>query len=603
MIEQYPEEIQRCIRSLPDEPGVYQYYDKEGKILYVGKAKNLKKRVSSYFTKEQDSGRLRILLKRIREIKTIVVKSESDALLLENNLIKELQPRYNINLKDDKTYPWLCIKKERFPRIFPTRNLIRDGSDYFGPYASVKTMNTALSLIRQLFPLRTCSLHLSQENIEAGKFKTCLDYHIGTCKGPCVNLQSTENYQENIKKIKHILKGNFSEVIRELKNEMLTLSEKLEFEKAQQIKEKINTLQNYQAKSTLVSSTVKDAEVYSIISDEQTGYVNYLKVKDGAVIYGFTYEVKKKLDEDDASLLIYAIQEIRSRMDSLSKEIILPFEIEFQIPETQYIFPKAGEKKQLLDLSLRNAQQFKREKEKQAELINPERQAERVLNKMMEDLRMKELPRHIECFDNSNLQGEFAVSAMTVFKNGKPSKKDYRHFNIKTVTGPDDFASMEEVIYRRYKRVLEENLEMPQLIVVDGGKGQLASAMNSLHKLNLTGKVAIVGIAKRLEEIYFPYDSIPLYLDKKSETLRVIQRIRDEAHRFGITHHRGKRSKNLIKTELHSIPGISIKTAEKLLQEFGSVKSIREKSLEEISSVIGKAKGLSVYEYFNRENN
>jgi excinuclease ABC subunit C len=599
VINDFPENIQLTLRALPDDPGIYQYLDSEGKILYVGKAKNLKKRVTSYFTKEQDSSRLRLLLKKTVEIRTIVVRSESDALFLENNLIKEHQPRYNVNLKDDKTYPWVIIKNEKFPRIFYTRNVIRDGSEYFGPYASVKTMHAILDLIRTLFPMRTCSLNLSRENIEAKKFRTCLEYHIGRCKAPCVAMQSEEEYNEGIKQAKNILRGNFSGVLRELKQRMQLYAEHLDFEKAQQLKEKIDHLEKYQARSMVVSSSVRDAEVYSIISDEQSGFVNYLRVKDGSVIHGLTYEIKKKLDESDEELLLFGIQEIRNKIVDHAPEIVVPFLPEFEIPGAEFLVPKAGEKKQLLELSLKNAEQFRKEKEKQSELIDPERHTKRILATMMKDLRLTEEPRHIECFDNSNIQGEYAVSAMTVFRDAKPSKKDYRHFNVKTVVGPDDFATMEEVIYRRYKRVLEEEQPMPQLIVIDGGKGQLSAALTSLDKLGLVGKVAVIGIAKRLEEIYYPGDSLPLYLNKKSETLRIIQYIRDEAHRFGITHHRKRRGKGLIKTELNNIKGISEKTSQKLLSEFKSVKEIKERSLEELAAVIGRSKAKLVKDYFS----
>ncbi len=599
MISDFPENIQLTLRALPDEPGIYQYLDNEGKFLYVGKAKNLKKRVTSYFTKEQESSRLRLLLKKTVEIRTIVVKSESDALFLENNLIKEHQPRYNVNLKDDKTYPWVVIKNEKFPRMFYTRNHVRDGSEYFGPYASVKIMHAMLDLIRSLFPMRTCPLKLSIENIEAKKFRTCLEYHIGRCKAPCVGLQSEEEYAEGIKQARHILKGNFSGVLREMKQKMQMYAEHLDFEKAQQLKDKIEQLEKYQARSMVVSSSVRDAEVYSIISDEHSGFVNFLRVKDGAVIQGLTYEIKKKLEETDEELLLFAIRELRMKLTDLAKEIIVPFIPEFEIEGVEFFVPKAGEKKQLLELSIKNAEQFRKEKDKQSELVDPERHTKRILSTMMKDLRLTEEPRHIECFDNSNIQGEFAVSAMTVFKDAKPSKKDYRHFNVKTVVGPDDFATMEEVIYRRYKRVLEEQQQLPQLIVIDGGKGQLSAALTSLDKLGLSGKVAVIGIAKRLEEIYYPGDSLPLYLNKKSETLRIIQYIRDEAHRFGITHHRKRRGKGLIKTELNDIKGISEKTSERLLSVFKSVKEIKERGEEELAAVIGKSKAKLVKDYFN----
>ncbi|MBC7861882.1 MAG: excinuclease ABC subunit UvrC [Bacteroidia bacterium] len=601
MIEDFSEKIRLFLRSLPEEPGVYQYYDDEGRILYVGKAKNLKKRVTSYFTKDHyESSRIRLLVKKISDIKTIIVKNEMDALLLENNLIKELLPRYNVLLKDDKTYPWICIKKENFPRIFPTRNVIKDGSEYFGPYASIKSMYAMLDIIRQLFPIRTCNLALTQKNIEAKKFRSCLELHIGRCKAPCIALQAEMEYNENIKKARNIIKGNFSSVLKDLKNEMFELSEKMEFEKAQLLKEKIVLLEKYEGKSMVVSPVVEDAEVFTIISDEKSAYINFLKIVNGAIIQGISTEIKKKLEETDRDILLMCILEIRRKIKSETKEVIVSFDPELEFPGVSFTVPKAGDKKHLLDLSMKNAEQFKKEKEKQAELVDPERHSKRILQTMMKDLRMKEEPQHIECFDNSNIQGEFAVSAMTVFKNAKPSKKDYRHFNVKTVVGPDDFATMEEVILRRYKRVLEEDLEMPQLIVIDGGKGQVSAAMNSLEKLGLRGKVTVIGIAKRLEEIYYPGDSTPMYLDKRSETLRILQQIRDEAHRFGITHHRKKRSKGTIKSELNEIKGISEKSAETLLKEFSSVKNIKEKTEEEIAAVIGKSKAKLISEYFHK---
>jgi excinuclease ABC subunit C len=602
MIEDFSDSIRTVLKTLPEEPGIYQYFDAEGKILYVGKAKNLKKRVGSYFTKEHyESSRIRLLVKKINEIRTIVVKSEIDALLLENNLIKQFQPRYNVMLKDDKTYPWICIKKESFPRIFQTRNVVKDGSEYFGPYASIRSMYTMLDLIRQLYPIRTCSLALNEKNISEKKFRPCLELHIGRCKAPCASMQTEEEYDANIRLARHIIRGNISAVLREMKNRMQEHAEKLEFEKAQQLKEKIALLEKYQGKSMVVSPVVEDAEVFTIVSTEKSSYVNFLKIVNGAIIQGITTEVKKKLEETDEEILLYAIVEIRKRMNSTTKEVIVPFIPDIEFPGVEFHLPKAGDKKKLLDLSLQNTEQYKKEKEKQAELVDPDRHTNRIMQTMMKDLRMKEEPRHIECFDNSNIQGEFAVSAMTVFRNGKPSKKEYRHYNVKTVVGPDDFATMEEVIYRRYKRVLEENLDMPQLIVIDGGKGQLSAAMNSLGKLGLMGKVTVIGIAKRLEEIYYPGDSVPMYLDKKSETLRILQQIRDEAHRFGITHHRKKRSKSTIKTELSEIKGISDKSAEKLLKTFGSVKNIKEKTAEEIAEHVGKAKAKLVFDYFQKQ--
>ncbi len=593
------EHLNNIIRALPDNPGVYQYFDNDEKIIYVGKAKNLKKRVSSYFNKEQqENGKTQILVRKIADIKYIIVDTELDALLLENNLIKKYQPRYNVLLKDDKTYPWICIKNERFPRVFSTRIIIKDGSSYFGPYASGKLMHTVLDLIRQLFKLRNCNFNLTESNIQAHKFKVCLEYHIGNCKAPCVGKETEDEYNETIANIKEITKGNINTVAKHLKGLLHESVENMEFEKAQLIKEKIDLLDSYQSKSTVVSPAITNVDVFSILTDEKSGYVNFLKVVNGSIIQGHTIELKKKLDESDEELLTLSIAELRERFSSDSKEIIVPFKIETEFPNVEFVIPQRGDKKQLLELSQRNVEYYRREKIKQENLVDPERHTKRILEQMKKDLHLKEEPRHIECFDNSNFQGAYPVAAMTVFKDAKPSKKDYRHFNIKTVEGPDDFASMEEIIFRRYKRVLEEKQSMPQLIVIDGGKGQLSSALESLDKLGLRGKVAIIGIAKRLEEIYFPGDSIPIYLDKRSETLKIIQQIRDEAHRFGITHHRNKRDKGTLKTELTEIKGISDTTANKLLSHFKSVKKIKEAKEEELVEVIGKAKGKLVSEYY-----
>jgi excinuclease ABC subunit C len=593
------EHIQQILQSLPDKPGVYQYYDEEGKLLYIGKAKSLKKRVTSYFNRDQhENNKTTVMVKKVNDINFIIVNTELDALLLENSLIKKHQPRYNVMLKDDKTYPWICIKKERFPRVFSTRTLIKDGSEYFGPYPSGRMMHAVLELIHKLYPLRSCNLNLTEENITKKKFKICLEYHIGNCKGPCEALQSEEEYNSNITLIRNIVKGNISSAIKQMKTLMNIYSENLEFEKAQLVKEKIDLLENYQSKSTVVSPTIENADVFSIVTDEGSGYVNYLKVMNGAIIQGHTLEMKKKLEESPEELLTLAIAELRLRFDSNSKEIIVPFIPELKFEGTEYIVPQRGDKKHLLELSERNVEYYRKEKERRESLVDPERHTKRIMQQMMKDLRLKEEPLIIECFDNSNIQGAYPVAAMTVFKNGKPSKKDYRHFNIKTVEGPDDFASMEEVIYRRYKRVLDEQQPLPQLIVVDGGKGQLSSAVTSLEKLGLMGKLGIIGIAKKLEEIYYPGDSIPMYLDKKSETLKIIQQIRDEAHRFGITHHRNRRSKGTIKTELTEIPGISNKTAEKLLQQFKSVKGVKEASLDDISKLIGISKAQLVKNYY-----
>jgi excinuclease ABC subunit C len=598
MSEELSEHLKSLIKSLPDSPGVYQYFDRDNALLYVGKAKNLKKRVSSYFMKDHGSSRLKIMVSKIAEIKTVKVNTELDALLLENNLIKSLKPRYNINLRDDKTYPWIILKKERFPRLFYTRKHIRDGSEYFGPYASVKLMHTLLDLIRQTYPLRTCSYDLSQENIDKGKFRPCLEYHIGRCKAPCVNKQDVNEYNENIAEIRQIIKGDIGFALRDLKEKMHTASEQYHFEQAEALRNKIEVLSAYQSKSAIVHPSITNTDVVNMISDEKNAYVHYFQMVNGAIINSQTLEIKKKIEENDEDMLLFAMLEFRNLFSSKSREILVPFTPEIALPDCEYVVPKIGDKKKLIDLCYKNALAYKQEREKQVALTDPERHTERIMNQMMKDLRLKEQPRRIEGFDNSNIQGDFAVSAMPVFIDGKPAKKEYRHYNVKTVQGPDDFATMEEVIYRRYSRVLAEDLPLPQLIVIDGGKGQLSAAVHSLRKLELFGKVAVIGIAKRLEEIYFPGDPIPLYLDKRSETLKVIQQIRDEAHRFGITHHRNKRSRETFTTELSEISGVSDKTAEKLLVALKSVRNIREATLEELEAVIGKAKARLVYDYF-----
>jgi excinuclease ABC subunit C len=587
--------ISLSLKTLPNRPGIYQFYDKEGKLLYVGKAKNLKKRVSSYFNRELLSGKLNMLVRKTADIKHIVVGSELDALLLENNMIKEYQPRYNVMLKDDKTFPWICIKNEPFPRIFPTRTVVQDGSQYFGPYASVKMMNTLLELIRQIYPLRTCSLNLTQKNIAAGKFNVCLEYHLGNCLGPCVGYETEEDYKLKFNGIWEIVKGNFGAVMKELKDKMEAHAKAYEFEKAQVIKEKIVLLERYQAKSTIVNPKLGEVDVFSIIDGEEAAYVNFLKVANGAIIQAYTVEMRKKLEETPEELLAIAVFDLRTRLASEAREIIVPFTPDLELPDVTITVPKIGDKKHLLLLSEKNARYYKLDKEKQLELLEPERKSQRILGTMMKDLRMKEPPVMIECFDNSNFQGDYAVAAMVCFRNGRPDKNEYRHYNIKTVTGPDDFASMEEVIYRRYKRQIEENKPLPQLIVVDGGKGQLSAALNSLEKLELRGKITIIGIAKKLEEIYYPDDPLPLYIDKKSETLKILQRLRDEAHRFGITHHRKKRDKATLKTELTTIPGIGEETAKKLLVDFKSVGKIKKLSLEELEKSVGKAKAKVVF--------
>lgn len=591
--------IQSIIKNLPEKPGIYQFFDLSGTIIYIGKAKNLKKRVNSYFSKTvHESGKVNVMLKKINDIRYTVVKTEYDALLLENNLIKELQPRYNILLKDDKTYPWICIKNERFPRVFPTRNILKDGSQYFGPYASGRLMHTLLDLIKQLYPLRNCNFNLTAENITSGKFKVCLEYHIHNCKGPCEGLQDEEDYNRTISNIRDIIKGNITNVLKQLKSLMKVYSEELNFEKALVVKEKIELLEKHQGKSTIVNPAISNVDVFSVISDENNGYVNYMKVIDGAIVSAHTVEVRKKLDESDEEILSFAITDFRQRFESNSKEMILAIVPKTTIPGITYTVPHIGDKKQLLELSSRNAKYFMEEKIKQKELADPERHSRRVLEQLKKDLRLKEIPKHIECFDNSNIQGTHPVSAMVVFRNAKPDKKEYRHYNIKTVEGPDDFASMEEVISRRYTRLMEEKKPLPQLIIVDGGKGQLSSAVRVLKKIGLYGKLSIIGIAKRLEEIYYPNDSIPLYLDKKSESLRLIQQMRDEAHRFGIAHHRSKREKTLTRSGLTEIEGIGEITMQTLLRKFKSVKAIKVASLEDLQKTVGKAKGKFIFDYF-----
>jgi len=589
------------LKTLPNLPGVYQYYDANGTIIYVGKAKNLKKRVSSYFTKNHEYGKTRVLVKKIVDIKHIVVDTETDALLLENNLIKKYQPRYNVMLKDDKSYPWICVKKERFPRVFQTRRLIKDGSEYFGPYTSVKTVHTLLDLIRGLFPLRTCNYDLAPEKVQTGKYKVCLEYHLGNCKGPCEGKETEAAYDEKIKAIKDILKGNFKTSLVTFKAQMMTLAEEMKFEDAQKIKEKIEILENYQAKSTIVNPKISNVDVFSIASDESAAYVNFLQLSYGSIIRSHTLELKKKLQESDKQLLEMAITEIRQRFNSKSKEVYVPFEVDLG-ENIKITIPKLGDKKHILDLSVRNAKYYRLEQLKQIKITDPDRHANRIMAQMKADLRLSEEPRHIECFDNSNIQGTNPVAACVVFKNGKPSKRDYRHFNIKTVEGPDDFASMTEVVYRRYKRLLDEDQPLPQLIVIDGGKGQLSAALKSLDDLNLRGKIAIIGIAKRLEELFYPNDPIPLYLDKKSETLKIIQQLRNEAHRFGIEHHRNKRSKNALNTELETIPGIGEKTIVELLKHFKSAKRVSYAKLDELEDVVGVSRAKKIYNYYNNKS-
>ena len=591
-----PLELQ--VKTLPNEPGVYQYFDKEDVIIYIGKAKNLKKRVSSYFSKTHDNGKTKVLVTKIVSIKHIVVETETDALLLENNLIKKHRPRYNILLKDDKTYPWICIKKERFPRIFMTRRVIKDGSEYFGPYTSIKTVRVLLDLIKELYPLRTCKFDLSHQNVNEGKYKVCLEYHLKNCKGACEGLETETHYNNSIVEIRNIIKGNFKESLERFNEMMLDFAVKMEFEEAQKIKEKLHLLSNYQSKSTIINPSINNVDVFSVISDETHGYVNFLKISNGSIIQSHTTEVKKKLDETDKEILELFIVEIRQRFNSISPEIYVPFKVNLG-ESVKVTVPKLGDKKRIVELSERNAKYYRMEQFKQVQIVDPDRHVKRIMAQMKKDLRLHVEPRHIECFDNSNIQGTHPVAACVVFKDGKPSKKDYRHYNIKTVEGPDDFASMEEVVYRRYKRLLEEDEPLPQLIIVDGGKGQLSSGLKALDDLGLRGKIAIIGIAKRLEEIYYPGDPIPMYLDKKSETLKITQYLRNEAHRFGITFHRNKRSKTAIQSELEKITDVGTQTITTLLRKFKSAKRVKEASFEDLKSEIGTARALKVFNYYH----
>jgi len=589
-----------AIRKIPPKPGVYQYWDILGELIYIGKAKNLKNRVSSYFNKDsfRINAKTRVLVSKIAKITFTLVDTEIDAWLLENSLIKKHQPRYNVMLKDDKTYPWIVIKNEPFPRIYWTRNFIKDGSKYFGPYASVSMMHTILDLVKELYPLRTCNLPLTPGNISAGKFKVCLEYQIGNCKGPCQAYQSEAEYNRSIEDIKDILSGKTGIVLRNLKADLERAITELNFEEAHRLKRQLDLLEKYQSKSTIVNMSISDVDVFNIATDEKHAFVNYLKVMNGTITQTQTIEIKKRLDETDEELLTIAISEFRTRFDSTSKEIIIPFELEIEDPKIKFTVPKLGEKKKLLDLSQKNVAFFKREKLDQYEKLNPEIRTERLLTQMMKDLRLNQLPRHIECFDNSNFQGKYPVSAIVVFKDAKPSKKDYRHFNVKTVEGPDDFATMEEAVFRRYKRMLEEETPLPQLVVIDGGKGQLSSAIKSLKLLGIENQLTIIGIAKRLEEIFYPGDQYPMYLDKKSETLKIIQQLRDEAHRFGITFHRNQRSKGTFVTELERIPGIGKTSSQKLLKHFKSVKNIREASQEELMKIINTKQTAALISYF-----
>jgi len=592
--------LKSLVSVLPNSPGIYQFFDDTDKIIYIGKAKDLKKRVASYFSKSHDHRKTSLLVRNITEIKHMVVQSEQDALLLENNLIKKYQPRYNIQLKDDKSFPWICIKNEPFPRVFKTRELDRDGSKYYGPYTSIYTVRTLLELFKSEYKLRTCNYNLTEENIKNGKYKVCLEYHIGNCYGPCEGYISNEKYDAGISDINNILKGNISGVIKHLKDIMAEMADSLNFEEAGKIKEKYESLKRYQSRSTIVSPTITDVDVFTIEEDEKYAFVNYLKVIKGAIIQTFTLEIKKVLNETPEELLLSGIVEIRQKIFSNAKEILVPIKLDFNLQNVVFKIPQRGEKSDLLALSQRNAKYFRLEKEKHAVLKDPKIRVEQLLSTIKKDLQLQDDPTHIECFDNSNLQGSLPVAACVVFKNGKPSSKEYRHFNIKTVDGPNDFASMEEVVFRRYRRLLDENKSLPQLIVIDGGKGQLSSAVSALEKLNLRGKISIIGIAKKLEEIYFPGDSVPIYINKNSQTLKVIQHLRDEAHRFGITFHRDKRSKAQITSELNSIDGIGEKTTHKLLNDFKSVKSIKEQTLDDLVKSVGSSKAQVVFNYFHK---
>ena len=600
-MSEHSEDIRVKLLTLPEKPGVYQFYGKNRVVIYVGKAKNLKKRVNSYFNRNIDHGKTKVMVNQIYDIKYIGVDTELDALLLENNLIKEYQPKYNIQLKDDKTYPWICIKKEPFPRVFKTRRLVKDGSKYFGPYPSVRVIDALLDLIRELYPLRTCSLDLSAPKITAGKHKVCLEYHLGNCLGPCEGKQSEEEYAIYVSAIENIVKGNLLEVIRNMKSMMKVYADELKFEEAQILKSRIATIERYRSKSAIVSSKINDVDVITLLHDPKVVYVNYLVIHNGSITNGMTIEVTKKLEEKDDDVLGFVLAEMRQRFNSNSKEVVVAQTPSFQIENVSFHVPQRGDKRTLLELSQRNVTFYRLEKRKQEKLKNPERHTERILETIKKDFRLKELPIHIECFDNSNFHGTNAVAACVVFKNAKPSKKDYRHFNIKTVQGSDDFASMEEVVFRRYRRLIDEEQALPQLIVIDGGKGQLSSALKALEKLEIRGKVAIVGIAKKLEEIFFPGDQLPLYIDKKSESLRVIQYLRNEAHRFGITHHRNKRSKSSILSELTGIKGIGQKTYEELIRHFKSVSRVKDASLEELTEIIGNSKALLVVKHFDRK--
>ena len=598
------EDYRQLLPTLPTQPGVYKFLDEQGVILYVGKAKNLKNRISSYFgSKKHQMHKTRVMVKNADRLEFIIVETEADALLLENTLIKRYQPRYNVMLKDGKSYNYICIRNERFPRVYITRKVVKDGSTYFGPYTSKSRLKVILELIKTLFPLRTCTYNLSEENIAQGKFKVCLEYHIKNCLGPCEGLEDEASYNEKIDQVKNMLRGNFGPVKRHFTDQMQRYAEDLEFEKAHQLKDKLAAFEDYQGKSTVVSTTIRDVDVFTIASTDKMAYVNYLKVVNGAIINTYTQEIVKNLDDDEKDILEYTIPELRERFNSIAPEVLLPFRISLPEEDLQLTVPKIGDKRKLVELSEKNATYYKLQQQKEAmSAMRKQTSAERILRTLQEDLQMSEAPLHLECFDNSNIQGSHPVASCVVFKNAKPSKKDYRHFNIKTVEGPNDFASMEEVVFRRYRRLLDEGESLPQLIIIDGGKGQLSAAVKSLQELGILDRVTVIGIAKKLEEIFFPGDSIPLYINKKSESLKLIQQARNEAHRFAITFHRQKRSQNFTATELTGIPGIGAKTADKLLQHFGSVKKVRAALQTELAEVVGPGAAAKVVRYFKDES-
>lgn len=591
--------IKNTLAVIPHSPGCYMFLDEKETVIYVGKAKDLKRRVSSYFNKNHDNIKTRVLVKNIRNIKYVVVNTEEDTFLLENNLIKELQPRYNVLLKDDKSYPYIVVKNEYFPRVYKTRNIVKDGSKYFGPYTSVQAVDALLEMLRKVYRIRTCRLKLTPEGIAAGKFNTCLQFHIKMCDAPCVGYISLEDYNKNIEEVIEILKGNISLIEKKVFDRMQFLAEQMRFEDANDLKEKLLLIKRFREKSQVVSNIYYNIDVFSYDEDDKSAFVNYMHVVSGAITQAYTFEYKKKLDETREELLGMGIVEMRQRFNSESREIVVPFIPELKMKDVEITIPQRGDKRKLLNLSIKNVKQYKFDRLKKAEMLNPEQRVTRILKRAQKDLHLKEMPLHIECFDNSNIQGTNPVAACVVFKRAKPSKKDYRHFNIKTVQGPDDYASMAEILERRYSRVLNEGLPLPQLIVIDGGKGQLGVAVETLQKIGIYGKVAVIGIAERLEEIYFPGDSVPLYIDKNSETLKLIQQLRDEAHRFGLKHHRQKRSKAQVSSELDNINGIGPTTKKKLIGHFRSIKRIKEASKEEIVELIGNSKGNIIWNWIH----